>query len=78
MKDESLDVNPALLAAVDAGRAVVPNRDRLVQYCQMVVKAPDQSEIVGLFLHVLELYVTCVLVDARQGVQAGPVRRDLQ
>jgi hypothetical protein len=55
IKDESLPISPQLFAAVDASRAAVPNRDKLIQFCQMAAKPPNQSEVVGLFLHGLEL-----------------------
>lgn len=44
-----------LYQAVDASRAAVPNRDRLIQYCQVTPTEPNHSEMVGLYLHALEL-----------------------
>lgn len=53
--DDTLPISPLLFAAVDASRAAVPSRDKLVQYCQVTQVIPNQSEVVGLFLHGLEL-----------------------
>lgn len=55
VKDDTLPISPQLYAAVDASRAAVPNRDKLIQFFQMSPTALSQSELVGILLHALEL-----------------------
>lgn len=54
IKDENAPINRVMFAAVDASRTG-GGRDKLIQFCHVSKLPPNQTEVVGLFLHVLEL-----------------------
>ena len=53
--DESVQISVPLFHAVDQSRLTIPQRDKLVQWLKSCKKDPNQSEIVGLLSHGLEL-----------------------
>ena len=53
--DDAVKCSPTLFAAVDESRLQIPKRDKLISFLQQMADGPNQTEVVGLFLHALEL-----------------------
>ena len=53
--DDAVKCSPTLIAAVEESRLQIPKRDRLISFLQQMADGPNQTEVVGLFLHGLAL-----------------------
>ena len=52
--DDTLDINPALIEAITQARSAVPQREKMIEFCQ-TEPLGNQSEIVGLLRFGLDL-----------------------
>ena len=55
VQDEEVLPDPILVAAMDLSRAPVPNREKLIHWLQKAIAKCNQTEMVGLCLHMNEM-----------------------